>query len=168
MNTKSLTPKPSPESMTIQAIKSPSEWLHIYPPAANSASIALRGPSEHSCDDRNRAVRGESREARVAILSFITVGGFLPQKEATELREGFSPTAQKCPLTGMNAEALVGTVPFYILLSNWESSFPSSGSVAGLPSRMFSQKLSAPNTTPPCSRKSWLLQPSSPGTSPSC
>lgn len=30
------------------------------------------------------------------------LGCFLPQNDATELWEDFSPTIEKCPLTGMN------------------------------------------------------------------
>lgn len=72
----------------------------MYPSAADSAPIALLGQSEHSCDAKYRAIK--VRVTRVATISFIMVGFFLPQNEATELREGFSRTIEKRPLTGMN------------------------------------------------------------------
>lgn len=102
----------------------------------------------------------------MATLRFIMVGCFLPQNEATELRQDFFPTIEKCPLTGMNDWAPVGIVPFYILLSNLESSFSSSGSVFDLHSCMFLQNLSALATIHTCSGRSWVLQPI--GSLPSC
>lgn len=91
-------------------------------------------------------------------LFFWWVDCFLPQNDATEGMEVFSPIL-KFSLIGMNDGAAVGTVPFHSLLPNSETSFPNSRPVTHLHSCPCSPKLSVPATIHPCPRRGWVPWP---------
>ena len=82
------------KALGIHAIKSPSEWIHVYLSAADSVLIALARWPWGSCSDKNTVVKMRV-EKPGWWCCFLLVSCFLFQNGATELNEGFPPTTER-------------------------------------------------------------------------